>query len=286
MMVFRRNTRRFGDVAALPALLILAASLFAQSGRDTDQPNSIPKEETIEVKKSGCDISRNPYCEEIEDLTAQINNTLKPGAEGYSQYTLPGLYADRGQLFLKSRNYKNALIDFNSALDDRNRGRSSKAFIGRGDIYLMQGKLDAALKDYSAGTGSGRASARAFLGVGNIYLRRGEYDDAFRHFQIAIERDRRLGKAYYGRGVVYLKRGDNYRAAGDEDLAVRAYKDALYDFNSVIEILLLRTNPETYWMQAKAFEAIGDTAQAEKSKALARESRPPEDIFYTDDNNY
>jgi tetratricopeptide (TPR) repeat protein len=143
-------------------VLILALSLFAQTGRDIDPPNSIPKEGSAEAKKSGCDISKNPYCEEIENLTVQINNALKPGDEGYSEYTLPALYAGRGQLFLKSRNYKNALSDFNKALDGSTY-RNVKAHIGRGGIYLMQGKLDEALKDFQAGRGSGRASARAYL---------------------------------------------------------------------------------------------------------------------------
>jgi tetratricopeptide (TPR) repeat protein len=284
-LVFEQNTFRRGYYAALPVLLILAASLFAQTGGDTDQPNSIPREELAEAKKSGCDISNNPYCEEIGNLTDQINNALKPGDKGYSRYTLLDLYADRGQLYFKSGNFKSALSDFNKGLSDQLRG-SSKAYIGRGDIYLMQGKLDDALKDYVAGTGSGRGSARAYLGLGNISLRRREYEAAFRYFQAAIEHDRRLGKAYFGRGVVFIKRGDDYRAAGNEYLAVRAYKDALYDLNSAIEILLLRTDAETYRMQAKAFEAIGDTAEAEKSRKLAREWKQPEDLYYTDDNNY
>ena len=261
-------------------LLILASSLFAQTGRDIDPPNSVPQEGPVEAKKIFCDLARNPYCEEIAKLIVQINSTLKPGDEDYSEYTLPALYADRGQLYFKSRDYKNALNDFNRALNDQNRG-SSKARIGRGDIYLMQGKLDDALKDYHGTRGS-----RAYLGTGNIYLRQRKYEEAFRFFQYAIEADRRLGKAYFGRGVVYIKRGDDYRAAGNEYLAVRAYKDALYDLNSAIEILLLRTDAEIYRMQAKAFEAIGNTAEAEKSRKLAQEWKRSEDIFYTEDNNY
>lgn len=39
-------------------------------------------------------------------------------------------------------------------------------------------------------------------------------------------------------------------------------------------------------MQAKAFEAIGNTAEAEKSRKLAQEWNQPQDLYYTDDNNY
>lgn len=280
---FLKNGFFRGARKVLTVAIFLAVNLSAQSVRNIDEERAAALKKEDEERKRKCESSKNPYCEEIKKITKSITYDSRPEARYYSHHILPGRYASRGDLYLKGKDYKRALSDFNRALADNN--RLPLANMGRGDIYLMQGRLNDALEDYQKAASSNIGSARAHLGIGNVYLRKREYDAAFENYQKAIGLNHRLAGAYFGRGVVYIKRGDDFRETGDETLAVRAYKDALYDFNSVIEINLRETDAETYRQQAIANEALGNKVEAEKSKRMAEESKQKEAAKDDPDND-
>jgi tetratricopeptide (TPR) repeat protein len=133
----------------------------------------------------------------------------------------------------------------------------------RGFSYLKTGKYEKALEDFNCEKRGSRNNPLNLYGCGEVYLHQRKYNEAFDAFDGALMKNRRLSRAYFGRGIINLKRGEDFRRNKNESLAVAAFNDALFDFNSVIEIDLNRTSPETYQYRAKVFKALGYDFAAE-----------------------
>jgi tetratricopeptide (TPR) repeat protein len=271
MNLIKNQSGRFSSFLRISgAIALFVLCCFPQSEARSDKGS----ESDHEAKSKPCDLSKNPYCEEIRKATERINERtadykkFEGSFPGFDPLAYP--YADRGELYFKAGNYKEALSDFNRAIDGNSRAPAT-ARLRRGEIFLKQGRLNDALEDFKRSSG-----AEADQGIGLIHLRQRNYRDAFFYFERAIYRNHRLPQSYYGRGVVYLKKGHEYRENGDETLAVRAYNDALYDFNSVTEILLGKTGSRVYTVLEKVHEALGHEAEAKKNKRLADETKQKE----------
>lgn len=270
MNLIKNQSGRFSSFLRISgAIALLVLSCFPQA----KHPSDTTAESNDEAKITPCDLGKNPYCEEIRKATKRINEMtayLKSDGPFPEFDPLAYPYAARGELYFKAGNYKEALSDFNRAIGDNSRAPAI-ARLRRGEIFLKQGKLDDALEEFKRSSG-----AEAAQGIGLVHLRQRKYNDAFFHFERAIYHNHRLPQSYYGRGIVYFKRGNEYREAGDETLAIRAYNDALYDLNSVTEILLGKTGSRVYTMLAKVHEALGHEAEAKKSKQQADETKQKE----------
>ncbi len=72
--------------------------------------------------------------------------------------------------------------------------------------------------------------------------------------------------------MIYLRRGNDFRELeNDEAKAVEAYKNAVKDFDSVIEIDLKNAGSEVYEKRAKAYEKLNEPDKAAADRAKAKE---------------
>lgn len=111
-----------------------------------------------------------------------------------------------------------ALRDYEAALRDD--GQSAAALLGRGDILLKSGQLDAALA-MAERAAEVDASGRAQQLLGRIALRRGDFDAALAHLDAAIAIDSNLAGAHAARARVRKANGDIDGARADYSAAIR-----------------------------------------------------------------
>lgn len=259
-------------------LPVIPVGVWAQSEPDHPQAKEIAVEMSDDKEKKqpkenvDCDIS-DTYCIELKKINTSIGEVLNDRKYGswYRDLTLGSLYERRAELFYSKKQYAKAIADYNRAIDDHKR-MSHKAITQRAELLLLTGKSGEAFKEFDSLLGRRVADANAFLGRGKIYFSRREYDKAFEDFDSAINLNHRLPDAYFGRGVIYLKRGERLRLERDEFKAMQAFRNALDDLDSVLEINLAKTSPETYRMLARVCEAMGNLIEAEKYRTVADET--------------
>lgn len=251
-------------------LLILSfffnVSLFAQNEQTTENKVAEPETETI-ADESGeveiCDI-KGAVCWKRKELLEMASDLIKSLSqdEKYKFNVFGYEYTELGIIYFNLGDYKSALSYFNKAVE-KSRYSYLIALVYRSLVYLKTGKLQAALDDFNYVLTKQPDNELALFGRGEIYLRQRKYDEAFEDFDLALLKDSRFSKTYFGRGIIYLKRGEEFRRNKNEFLAAAAFNNALNDFNSVIEIDLNRTTPETYQFRAKAYKALGYDSAAE-----------------------
>ncbi len=143
--------------------------------------------------------------------------------------------------------------------------------IYRGFSYLQKGKFQDAFEIFDNILKRHSDNSLSNYGRGKVYVHRRNYDEALADFSRALEKDHRFSKAYFERGMIYLKNGKDLLNEKNTSLAEIELKNALDDFNSVIEIDLNKTTPETYRRRADVYELLGDEFHAEQDRNLAKE---------------
>lgn len=130
--------------------------------------------------------------------------------------------------------------------------------------FTKKGNYESALSDYMKASGSNEAER--LLGIGNIYRYKREYEKSLKHYDQAIFLNSRLSKALFGRAIIYLELGkilNQSDAEEDKEKAIKYFKDALKDLDSVVEIDLLATEPETYLRRSQVYRQLGETEKAD-----------------------
>lgn len=244
-------------------ILTISAIVFGQETKDTpstsDANNNTEKKEEKKEPLKLKDCAPQGYDCQIDYYTEQI---AKPESGNIIYSCLKcSLYQSRGIIYYKKGDFTNALNDFNFVIEEIPYYRSP--YLYRGKIYEKMGNYDSALNDYLSYRGK---DAELFLGLGNIYRYKREYEKALANYNKAIYENRRLSKAYFGRAVIYLEFGkvlNQSNAEEDKEKAIKYFKDALKDLDSVIEIDLLATEAETYLRRSQVYRQLGETEKAD-----------------------
>jgi tetratricopeptide (TPR) repeat protein len=170
-----------------------------------------------------------------------FNKVLELEPDGEDNYKV---YYNRGNAFLKSRQYEQAIYDFSKALELVPATKKQTRYLileARGNAHQKNAQIDASIDDYS------RAIELLPLEKKNkfIYHNRGwswiskqRYDAAIDDFDAALDRDAKFAPAYYGRATAWYQKGDYERAAIDAKDAIKrdpgkkAYEDLLFDIRT------------------------------------------------------
>lgn len=214
------------------------------------------------------------YCAE-DDFNCKMI-VFSSGIDNPNQITgrmgLGDYYAGRGIIYHKKGESERAFSDFENAEKFSYTIKNESINLYLGNFLLKKGKHDLALRKFILALEAKAESAESFLGIGEIYVIKREYEKAFDYFDGALFLNPRLSKAYLGRGAMYLERAKNYgEFENDAARAADAYRKAIKDFDSVIEIDLGNTAPEVYVKRAKAYERLGEQAKADADRAKAEE---------------
>lgn len=123
--------------------------------------------------------------------------------------------------------------------------KKAKEFMTKGDVYLKQGRLEPALKEFEKILDI-LESAEVYYNIGYIKTARGEYDEALAAFRKATQINQMFAKAYKAMAEVYIKMGRNDLAekylqmAGDIFLEREMHENAESIFNEILKL-----NPDT-----------------------------------------
>lgn len=242
-----------------PELYSLRAETYTKIGKKKEAEADLKKFQELEAilkKDILAECTSTDYDCQIVIYTEKIKITR----DTRLMKNLSSFYSSRGIAYYKKGDLDNALSDLKNGNDD------GSVYIG--NIYLRKGKYDELLSRCK-----GKAdSAEANLLCGEVHLHKTNYDKAFDYFEEAIRLSPGIAKAYFGRGVVYLERGRNYSDYEyDSVKSAEAYKNAVKDFDTIIEIDLNNVSPEVYVKRAKAYERLGEQAKADADRAKAEE---------------
>lgn len=252
-------------ICLLLLLFLSSVNIFAQTEETTENENKSAESLFPEIEKN---LSNNDE-QEICSLSGNKCFTRKELLEIAGGKIISG-----NSNFGKIEAYF-LLEDYNSLLTLCNKLQGGGLKYGdctvyRGFVYLKKGKYEDAFKIFDDNL-SVNSYPTANYGRGEVYLHWRKYEEALADFSRALEINHRFSKAYFSRGIIYLKRGKDLLREENYDLAEIELKNALKDFNSVIEIDLNRTTPETYRQRANVYELLGDDFHAEADRVLAKE---------------
>ena len=191
-------------VAALAILELLETRKFINNVRE--QLKSLPfGEKNADSKKV------------IEYLNEAIR--LKPNDEAYN---------NRGLVYYKLGQYREALADYNEAI--RLNPDVADVYSNRGTIYFKLGQYQQALVDYNKAIIMKPKSADAYNNRGLAYGKLGQYQQAVDDFNQATSLKPDYIDAYNNRGFAYFLQGNKERGCSDAQKACSLGMCKLFEF--------------------------------------------------------
>jgi len=124
----------------------------------------------------------------------------------------------RGDCFLQSGNYEEAIIEYDRAIYDN--GRSTLAYAGRGMAYYAKGDLSEAEQAFLDALVLDPDIDALYNNLGAIYMMKKEYKKAEDHFRKSLKINPLQAEAYYNLGLIA-------QAFGRNEEAINMYSDAL-----------------------------------------------------------
>ena len=166
-------------------------------------------------------------------------------------------YNNRGNLYLKEKDFVSALEAFNGAINLN--AIDDEAFGGRGNVYFNTGKPDLAIADYRKSLSLKPKSALVLDNLGTAFLSKQMYDSAFHCFNKALSIDTSFHPSLRNRGYTYMMFGN--------------YKSALEDFTKFFTYI--QDNQEIYNFAGTCYRQLGNPRESVKfiSKAISLEQR-------------
>ncbi len=144
---------------------------------------------------------------QIAALQQKTAQDVKRGVSGYDGYkliaaraTLAIAFFNRGLLFMDTGNFKQAISDFNKALEIN--PALAAPYHNRGMSYVGIEDYDNALSDFTKAIEINPTDAGAYNNRGNIYSAKGNFREALLDYSRAIELDPNLAPAYLNRAKV------------------------------------------------------------------------------------
>lgn len=256
----------FRAFLGLLSILMISAIVFSQENKETVlTSNAKNNEEAKEEKKESLKLE-DCIPQDYDCKIAYYTERIAEKKDKKYDCESCGLRNSRGIIYYQKVDYTNALGDFNYIIQQQQRNYIVSAFLFRAIIYEKQGNYDSALSDYKYVYYKLFDSIESNLGLGNIYRYKREYEKALKYYDQAIFLSPRLSKALFGRAVIYLELGKVLNQSDkeeDKEKAIKYFKDALKDLDSVIEIDLLATEPETYLRRSQVYRQLGETEKAD-----------------------
>ena len=177
----------------------------------------------------------------VVNMRSQASTTAKKYAKAQMlaeqliqlQPNLPFGYVQLGVLALRQKDYSNAIVHFQKAIelapDDP---YSAKAYLKRGLAYESTGELDWAIDDYSQAIKLNPRLVGPYNNRGIAYKRKGELDKAIGDYSQAIKLNPALAETYNNRSLAYKVKGELDRAIRDLDSVIKInprYIDGYYN---------------------------------------------------------
>lgn len=129
-------------------------------------------------------------------------------------------YNNRANVYTKLGNYSSAIKDFDKCIEF-NPG-DFISYYNRGSLYLTLAQYPQAISDYNTAIELNPNYEYAYLNLGIANYNLGNYSQSIKYFSKAIEINPNGGNIYFNRGTVYMKLG--------------YYTKAIEDFNKTIGI--------------------------------------------------
>lgn len=115
-------------------------------------------------------------------------------------------YNNRGDAYSSSGNYRQAIMDYNKAIEIN--PKDADAYYNIGNAYNALGEYPSAISNYTAAIKLNPQHAQAYNNRGSIYSNTGNYQEAVRDFMTAVKINPGYAKAYYNLGSAYSKSGN------------------------------------------------------------------------------
>jgi tetratricopeptide (TPR) repeat protein len=131
-------------------------------------------------------------------------------------------------------------------------GDFSQAHFSLGNVYLKEGKLDLALKEFNSVLALNPRYNRAHLNRGMVFFRRGDLDQAEKEFLAELELNPNEAKAYNNLSAIYQQQRLHQKA---EEMATKAIRLGGYSANAYMNLAM------SYWKERRIHEAKQAIAQ-------------------------
>lgn len=165
------------------------------------------------------DCGRRAGEQAIQGCSRIIAAERKPGIPIADPDHLAIIYVNRGFAYRNRGDYKQALADFDTAIELY--PEHAYAHNNRGRTYQAMSEYDRAIDNYSKAIELKPAYAYAYNNRGTAYEKKGDYEKAIADYSSAIKHHPYFAAAYLNRGLIYERRGDNKRAESDYRQALK-----------------------------------------------------------------
>jgi len=143
---------------------------------------------------------------EIKKALKMVNEAI----ENNSDYA--SFYYNRGMIYNIKKQYKKALVDFNTALEKDSSLNKHDIYLNRGVVNYNLQKYESAIDDYSVVIELYPKNAIAFHSRGLVNYELENYTKAIEDFGQSIEINVNNPVAYYNKGMAYYKIEDRENA--------------------------------------------------------------------------
>jgi len=167
----------------------------------------------------------------------------------------PWAHNNMGEVYLKERNPKSALAEFNTAL--KLNPNLAEAYNNRGYLYYEAGGLSQAASDYSRAIQINPDFAQAYNNRGIVYKTQGKIDAAISDYNQALKINPDYAEVYYNRGNAYAAKGTLTRAISDYDQAIRINPDTASFYANRGAVYFIRQEYDKTWEDIHKAEALG-----------------------------
>lgn len=136
---------------------------------------------------------------------------------------VPHPYLGRGLIFQANRNYSQALVDYNTAIE-----LDSNYYFGyynRGNLYYDLKQFDKAIGDYSKVLRINPRYINAYVNRALCLMNIQQFEDAIRDFTKALELDSGQFDVYYERANCYIELGQDAKAVNDLKISLKLKPD-------------------------------------------------------------
>jgi len=197
-----------------------------------------------------------------------------------SKFVQAGIYSDRGIAKWRMQQTKDAIADFNKAIELS--PENPTVYNNRGNALMDLGHPEEALKDFDRAIALRSTYGAAYNNRGNAYAALGKYDQAFRSFRKAAQFLPQSPIAFNGRGrsqaelarnhaavrdltrAISLnpKYGEAYRNRAEANFTIGNYRNAAADVTQAIVLEPEPQRPKLILLRAKANARLNDFRQA------------------------
>jgi tetratricopeptide (TPR) repeat protein len=190
-----------------------------------------------------------------------------------SKFVQASIYSDRGVAKWRMKQTKEAIDDFNRAIELS--PEIATAYNNRGNVLMDLGHPNEALKDFDRAITLSPSYGVAYNNQGNAYAAMHQYNEAFHAFRRATALMPQSAVAYNGRGRTHAELGRYhaavrdltraitldqkyaaaYRNRAEANFAIANYSDAASDATQALDLESDRAQPKLLLLRAESYAA-------------------------------